>query len=1006
MFSCRKKSRKTGFILFLLLVTPFLYGQSVSFKNYSLDDGLPSNQIHCSFQHDDGFMLFGTDVGLVSFNGNTFKTIPFTHSKKSNSTIFKIGKGANGRVYINTYRNGLFFLDGDSVRPYIFNDKLLKICGQSFIDNLIITKNGDLYFTLFTRIDYRVYQIDSNGIQSVTQPENIYTKHSHSPRKFLFIREDSLAISKSTGVQKYKVERYENHPEIFNVEHNNNTNLKVDKSKFHFLKIPENEFGYDSLSGQPEFSILYNKFWWVTSHSKLALFDEDFTFISIHDFGFKIEHILPFENGSIIVCHGNGAAVLKWNKTNFEIEPIINNELISSGYLDNDGGIWLTSTKNGLYYTPSLKIKSLTSPTFLNTDILIVKTNPSEFVIANRKGDFGFYSFPDLDLRYNWDTVRPTHSFVLVEGFLGMATMQMTFDGTSMVTKDYLMTRANGVYHYPNSDSILLATPRDGIHLTQKGVPKTFSNTAKYRYNLNTYAVHILDEIIYVGTDNGIQIFSLAEIKYTPYLPNLINSRIIDLKSIGHKLIAVSNNGIHICENDSVIHLTTKDGLVTNICRKIEVENDSVFWVANKLGLNKIIYNQKTGKYRILTFTKDCGLSSNSINDISIEGDNIFIATSKGLCYTKIENLKVDTSPIRFELDFPFLEIDNFDFSDTLVLPQEKRDIYLLIKEMSFRHNENLGYSFALNKDQTVLSSTNSISFGNLKSGYNSITINMSSGNNNWNSKPIILNIWASPFFYERLWFKTTASLLLLILLILALFLAFRIRDKRRRQQLEMAVANQEATVSKYNALSLQLSPHFIFNSLNNIQYLSVSKNYVAVNQFVANLARLTRKILEHSKLQLIPLETELENLKLYLEIEQIRFEHKPIEIKFEIDPNLDLKGLFIPPMIIQPSVENAIWHGLLIKEGHRKLEIIFKALEYGFEIHIRDNGIGLNAKQQGGIRIKGQTSIGVKNTRDRIQLYSEMDMGNAEFSLEELKLDDKILGTLASFKFTPAKLK
>ena len=1003
MFHCRKSSLQTGITLFLFFCCPFFYAQTVNLINYTISDGLSSNQVHCSFQHSDGSMLFGTDVGLLRYDGISFKTIPFTQAQKSNSTIFKIGEGLDKRLYINTYRNGLFFFDGDSIRPYVFNDLLLKICGQSFISNLIITKNSELYFTLFTRVDFRVYRIDANGRQSVTQPEDIYTTHSHNPRKFLFII-DSLCLSKTTGIKGYKNYLPRRNSQIFNKQHKNNTNLKVDNSQFQFLNIPEDQFSYDSKSGQSESSIFHNGYWWVSYNSNLVIFDNKFNVISSYELGFKIQQLIPLNKGSVMVSHQNGATLIKWNNNNFETVPFLSDELISSSFKDSDGGVWLTSTKNGIYYTPSYKIKTFSNPTFSKTDILKIETNPTKIIVSNRKGAHGLYSLPDFHLLYAWDTIRPGSSLFLEQGSLQSTTMRLDFTGKGIKTRKFRMLRSNDIYQYPNSDSILLATPRDGVHLAKVGVEWTFEELKKYDRDLKSYSVHVLDKIIYIGTDIGIQIFSLPNINFTTYLPNRIKTRILDLESIGHKLIASSNDGIFICENDSITHLTTKNGLVSNICRKIEVENDSVFWVANKFGLNKIIYSQKTGNYRILTFTKDDGLNSNSINDLSIEGENIFIATSEGLCYTEIENLKINKSSIPFKVDFPTLQMGNFDFSDTLILEEDKREIYLLIKERSFRHNENLSYSFALNDDDQFISTNNSISYGNLEPGYNSITLNVASANNIWNAKPVILSIWATPYYYEQLWFKISAGFLILFSAILSLIFAIRIREKRRGQKLEMAIANQEAIVSKYNALSLQLSPHFIFNSLNNIQYLSISKNYVAVNQFVANLARLTRKILEHSKLQLISLETEIENLKLFLEIEQIRFEHKPIEIQFEIDPKLDLTNLLIPPMILQPSVENAIWHGLLNKVGSRKLEILFIHQKGGFEIEIRDNGIGLNTKQKGQIKIKGQTSIGVKNTRDRIQLYNAMNMGYAEFSLHELSENDSITGTLASFKFKPTR--
>lgn len=1003
MFLCRENRWKLGWLLLLVFSFPFVYGQSYNFINYTTDDGLPSNEVHCSYQQADGSMLFGTDVGLVHFNGNSFVSIPFTESQKTNSTIFNIVKGANNRLYISTYRNGLFYLDGDSVRPYIHNSKLLKLCGQTFIANLIVTQRNELFFSLHSLYDYRIYNLDSNGNEKVIEPKGVYKEFGKKARKYLFVKEDTLAISKSTGIEKFKYSNHERHPEFWDDSYNEHDNLSRDNSDFKYLKLPESEFKVDYSKGQKEISLFFDGCWWVSYEARLAIFDTDGNLISFYDVASKIQHIAAKGKGTVIVSYETGASIISFENGLFKEEIIAQNELITWGLQDNEGGVWLTSTKNGIYYAPSLKVKVFRGISSEDQDILNVETNPNEFVIINRKGEVILYSFPDFELRYFPSYIRTTNKVLLSEGLLQTNNWQVSFDSSySMRERAVHTLGSNDIYQYPNSDTLLLASARYGVHVTHKNDDTNFETTKKYDRKLKTYAIHVLDNTIYIGTDNGIQIFSKSNIDYKPYEAERINTRIQDLQSIGHKLIASSNMGLFICEKDRVLHITQKDGLVSNICRKIEVQNDSTFWVANKYGLNQIIYDSKSGKYRIFTFSKDDGLVSNSVNDLAIEGDHLFMATNKGLCIGKVEDLKINRSFIPFQINIPSLKINEFDFTDTLFIPKAKRDIYLLIKEMSFHHNEYLSYSFVLNNENKnqVVSSNNSISYANLKPGYNSITLNMASANKVWNAKPITLHIWAERHFFEQLWFKILASTSILLGIGLSFFIVFKIRERRQRQQLDVAIANQEATVAKYKTLSLQLSPHFIFNSLNNIQYLSVTKDYVSVNQFVARLARLTRNILEHSKEQLIPLQTEIENLKMYLEIEQIRFEHKPIDLLFEIDPELELKNFSIPPMILQPSVENAIWHGLLNKDGSRKLEITFKTFNRGFEVYIKDNGIGLNTKQKGKIQIKGQTSIGVKNTKDRIQLYNEMNLGLAVFTLEELREGDDVLGTIAFFKF------
>lgn len=994
---------KSIFLFSLLFLSKSIFGQSYQLTNYTSDDGLPSNEIHCSFQMEDGNMVFGTDAGLVLYNGISFKTIPFAERSKTSSTIFSIRKRLDGQLFMSTYRNGLFYLDKDSIRPYEFNDELLEVSEQHFISNFFFTEDNDLFFNLHNKFDYRVYQINANGQLVPLVPKGVYEEYSKRTRKYLFIREDSLSLSKSTGIEKIKKCNRERHQNIFDKTNRINKNLTVDESAFSFLKLPESEFEFDFRRGQKEFSILHDNKWWVSYNHILAVFDRDFNLIAKVNIGSKIQHLAGKSKNSILLCDQDGALAIKLENETFTIESIFEGELITSSVLDKERGIWLTSAINGIYYLPSLAIKEFTGERFQSQEILSIRTNPNEFVIFSRGSVCSMFSFPDLELKGTFDSFRPSHYFHLDSGFIQLNGTQIRFDEAyNFKSKKFEIIGFKDYFQIGNTDSVLIATPKKGVHVVSKNEPVNQNEIIKYDSNLNTYSVLKFEGTIYVGSDHGILTFSPISRKYHPFKPKEISTRILDLKVMGDKLVASSNNGIYICDEKGVFHFNESHGLVSNVCRKIAVQNDTSFWVANKLGLIQIVYSQTNEDYSIHTFTKDDGLSSNNINDLSIEGSNLFIATNKGMCYAKLEDLIANRYPIPFSIKIPSLDLEDFDFRDTLKLQKEKRDIYLLIKEKSFRHNDYLKYSFSLNNDNqnALISSNNSISYANLKPGYNSISINIASVNSFWNPKPVVLHIWASPYFYEELWFKIGFVALIVLIVILSSFFAFKTRERRQKQRLNMAIANQEATVSKYNALSLQLSPHFIFNSLNNIQYLSVSKNYVAVNQFVANLARLTRKILEHSKLQLIPLATEIENLQLYLEIERIRFEHKPIDIHFEIDPILDLNKHSIPPMIIQPSVENAIWHGLLNKVGSRNLKIRMRHLPNGFEIEIEDDGIGLNTKQKDQLKIKGQTSIGLKNTRDRIQLYNEMQLGFAEFTLVELKENDQVLGTLATFKF------
>ncbi|MEZ4941697.1 MAG: histidine kinase [Saprospiraceae bacterium] len=189
------------------------------------------------------------------------------------------------------------------------------------------------------------------------------------------------------------------------------------------------------------------------------------------------------------------------------------------------------------------------------------------------------------------------------------------------------------------------------------------------------------------------------------------------------------------------------------------------------------------------------------------------------------------------------------------------------------------------------------------------------------------------------------------------------------RQEQELLNIQKEIAESKLTALQAQMNPHFIFNSLNSINWYILKNRPAEASQYLTKFSRLVRLILDHSKNLTIPLDKELDALKLYLDLEAMRFEGK-FEYAFQIDAGIELEEVFIPPLILQPFVENAIWHGLMHKPGKGRLLLQLYPENGHLKCIVEDNGIGRRAARalQSGSRQQHQ-SKGMKLTNDRLQL-------------------------------------
>jgi len=185
-------------------------------------------------------------------------------------------------------------------------------------------------------------------------------------------------------------------------------------------------------------------------------------------------------------------------------------------------------------------------------------------------------------------------------------------------------------------------------------------------------------------------------------------------------------------------------------------------------------------------------------------------------------------------------------------------------------------------------------------------------------------------------------------------------------------------------SLRREMNPHFIFNSLNSVNQFISENNELEANKYLTSYSNLMRNMMENSNKDFVSLNNEVEQLKKYLDLEHLRFNEK-FDYEITIDEALDGDAVFVPNMLLQPHLENAIWHGLRYKEGKGFLKLDFKLKNNLIKVTIDDNGIGLKKSQE--LKTTNQKvheSRGVTNTRERISLLNELYKKNITFEISE----------------------
>ena len=209
-----------------------------------------------------------------------------------------------------------------------------------------------------------------------------------------------------------------------------------------------------------------------------------------------------------------------------------------------------------------------------------------------------------------------------------------------------------------------------------------------------------------------------------------------------------------------------------------------------------------------------------------------------------------------------------------------------------------------------------------------------------------------------------------------------------------LAEFNHKFSESELKALRSQMNPHFVFNILNTIESYALENNKEAVSVMIQKFSRLTRLVLENSMNQLVPFQNDWKSLQLYIELEQMRYVDN-FRVIYHLQDQLLERDYFIPPMIIQPFVENAIIHGLRNKADHCGVLTLSARLQHeSIIVEVQDNGIGRGqAAALKGKNPISKNSLGIKVTQDRISIYNNLNpTRTAKVDIEDLHEGTKVI--------------
>ncbi|MDA9773478.1 histidine kinase [Saprospiraceae bacterium] len=655
---------------------------------------------------------------------------------------------------------------------------------------------------------------------------------------------------------------------------------------------------------------------------------------------------------------------------------------------DNQDNIWISTTGQGLWkYDKTAKTTvqytQESHPDFMNSNGI------RQIKFINNKLWLG-YNGKGVDV-INTSTMSKEKSFPLeIEGFSPFVII-------------------NDIYEDPYGD-VWIATDEQGLFIIGRDGVKHFHKDNSELEENRIYNIRFFEDELLLASFEG-NIYT-ADMESNSIIKKNINDgqggfniKCLEKDADGNIWIGTGGQGIIVLDNNwksiDTFSIATGDLLSDELCI-IQKDAKDNMWAASNKGLVKFV-NEKGHYINERIYLTADGLQSNEFmtGAYLIDDENkIWMGNINGINYWNPDEM--DNSKEDYPLYLLSAEFDN-ELQENIFSGQElgafnkgTESISFLFSTIGFVAQDNISYMVKLDGYEDSwrnLGNRNFMTYTNIPAGKYSFQLRSTNYDGVWSEKTYSWPLEIKENLLDKWWFYFG---LLALLSFLGFNLARWYSDYRIKQGVENSMKQRERLEMEMRALRAQINPHFLFNTLSSINNFILKNEKTIASQYLVKFSRLIRKILNYNSSKIISLEEELAALELYIELEQMRLGDS-FDYFVNNQLQLNLSKIKLPPLILQPVVENAIWHGLTHKEGNQILTIdIQRKNAENLLVVVRDNGIG----REQAAKIKGagkSRSYGMEITSKRMKLWFEKENLDLQDFIEfnDLKSEDGVaLGT------------
>ncbi|MFN4246736.1 MAG: histidine kinase [Flavipsychrobacter sp.] len=952
------------FLRYIIVCTCILYLNTLvvaqDYTPFKPIEGTLSKVIYCVFQDSKGYIWIGTESGVSRYDGYGYK-----HYTKddglSDNEIFQIHEDYKGRLWFLTY-NG---------EPTLYdNGKILTSSNTAFLRNI---KPGIISRGFVNRND-TIWYISRNNA-------------------YMFIKDKLKNITPAPDYNKM----YGGFIEV--VSHSDKVVLVSKSSVFYPVSNTKLNIPSQFANQLPNTRALHigNKLIFY-KNSTLIIYNVDTP--SIRTIAIPIINninTITYNEKDKKLWLITDANIYQYNLATQEILNTIPVNLPFANYMltDKENNLWLSSSNNGLYLSHVSSV--------VNVEHNIPFSNTAAYCLSMYDGSI--YAGHNNGEYLIWEKDKATYKRAAGDKRLDKIYSFCNINDKLMAVYGAFIFDANNAEKYKhhngakaiacNNKNVYIAFSYQVVKLSLAlFINNHYTNydtalTTIYGKRVNAMLTKGNDTL-YLGAIDGLKILVKDNIQNHPKQHLDIFKCSVTKMAINKNkqlFFATAGKGIGILTADKCCVIDKDKGLASNVCNGVYPDGNNTVWVATNKGISKVTFATVSDSItcNIQNYSVVNGLPGGNTNDVLVSNDTIWLATDNGVCFIKKESIgKQHSAPI-LNIEGVFVNNKPTNFQNHIKLPYTSNNIRITYTGIAYHRENTVVYKYKLVGADTGWSYTSSrtVEYPHLSPGHYTFIISASNSNSEYSSTLKKIAIEITPPFWETSWFISLAILTLISLIILSISLRFKaIKKKHTLENNSLRLQKEKAEFEKENiayekqlieleqkALNLQMNPHFIFNAMNAIKGFYAHNDRDSADSYIDKFAALMRMILEYNTRNTLLLHEEIDMLKAYLELAAIRKDDN-FTFSVKVEDNLNIWGIHIPPMLLQPFVENAVIHGIASLPANGYIELQFSIRDNMLQCKVIDNGIG-RKKSQAINKFRLHPSKGISITEQRLQLLS-----------------------------------